>query len=405
MSAPHAGIAGAGVAGLALAVMLRRRGWRVTVAERFAAPAPVGSGLMLQPTGLAVLRALGLDPRAHGYGAPVTRLLGKRADDGRKVLDVGYAAGRAGPALGIHRSALFGLLHRAAVEAGAEFETGFEVDGVEAVAAGATLVAGGRRLGPFPLVVDALGARSPLGPAFGSGPRRALAYGALWGVAPWPGAPFAADALEQRYRRASTMIGVLPAGPRWGETAPTATVFWSLRAEDHEAWRSRGVDAWRREVERAWPEVSPVLDAFRKPQDLAFARYSHHTVRRPIAPGLAAIGDAAHSTSPQLGQGANMALLDAAALADALGEGVGDLDRALRRYARRRWAHVRLYQALSRVFTPLYQSDSRWPPMIRDHVLRPLALAPFAPPILAATVSGRLLTQRDPLAWHIGHTM
>ena len=54
-------IAGCGIAGLASAAMLARDGHRVTIFERFAAPAPVGSGLLLQPTGLAVLRAMGLD--------------------------------------------------------------------------------------------------------------------------------------------------------------------------------------------------------------------------------------------------------------------------------------------------------------------------------------------------------
>ncbi len=53
-------IAGAGPAGLAAALCLHRDGHRVTVFERFSAPHPIGAGLMLQPTGLAVLRELGL---------------------------------------------------------------------------------------------------------------------------------------------------------------------------------------------------------------------------------------------------------------------------------------------------------------------------------------------------------
>jgi len=43
---------------------------------------------------------------------------------------------------------------------------------------------------------------------------------------------------------------------------------------------------------------------------------------------VVAIGDAAHATSPQLGQGANMALLDAWALALALST-ASDLGAAL----------------------------------------------------------------------------
>lgn len=42
-------IAGAGPAGLAAALYLKRAGHRVTIFERFDEPKPVGSGLILQP--------------------------------------------------------------------------------------------------------------------------------------------------------------------------------------------------------------------------------------------------------------------------------------------------------------------------------------------------------------------
>ena len=55
------GIVGAGPAGLAAALFLHRSGHRVTVLERFEAPRPLGSGLILQPTGLAhPVRRIGL---------------------------------------------------------------------------------------------------------------------------------------------------------------------------------------------------------------------------------------------------------------------------------------------------------------------------------------------------------
>ena len=99
------------------------------------------------------------------------------------------------------------------------------------------------------------------------------------------------------------------------------------------------------------------------------------------------IGDAWHSTSPQLGQGANMALLDAWALSRALRE-AGDLAEALERAVSMRRAHVRLYQALSAILTPVYQSDGRLVPFLRDWAVGPVSKLWPVGAIQAAMVSG-----------------
>src|SRR6187402_2223782 len=112
-------VAGCGIAGLAAAALLSREGHRVTVFEQFAAPGPVGSGLLLQPTGMAVLEKLGLDRQTIASGSRIERLHGR--SDCRDVLDVRYASldREDGFAIGIKRSALFDLLFAAARDAGA----------------------------------------------------------------------------------------------------------------------------------------------------------------------------------------------------------------------------------------------------------------------------------------------
>jgi 2-polyprenyl-6-methoxyphenol hydroxylase-like FAD-dependent oxidoreductase len=82
-----------------------------------------------------------------------------------------------------------------------------------------------------------------------------------------------------------------------------------------------------------------------------------------------------------------MALLDAWALAKALREEDG-LDSALRRAVALRRFHVRLYQALSAVFTPAYQSDSRVLPWIRDRIVPPFGRLWPATRIQAEMVAG-----------------
>jgi 2-polyprenyl-6-methoxyphenol hydroxylase-like FAD-dependent oxidoreductase len=141
--------------------------------------------------------------------------------------------------------------------------------------------------------------------------------------------------------------------------------------------------------ERLWPQTGPLLAQITAAEQLTFARYAHRTLPRAAEERIIHIGDAWRSTSPQLGQGANMALLDAYALALAL-RSRRDLSAALDMAAALRRFHVRLYQTLSALFTPVYQSDSRVLPMLRDGLVGPLSKLWPATLILATLVSGRL---------------
>ncbi|MDJ0277943.1 NAD(P)/FAD-dependent oxidoreductase [Sphingomonas sp. 2R-10] len=390
-------IAGCGPAGLAAALLLHRDGHRVTLFDRFDAPRPVGSGLMIQPTGFAVLRELGLAETLLAHGARVTRLHGE-ADRGRVVLDVRYAAlgKRAGFGVGVHRATLFALLHRAVAAQGITVETGCPVTGSIRVAGDRRQLQldGNRMAGPFDLVVDALGTRTPLAPPCG----RALAYGALWGTLDWPAAAgFDPAALEQRYRRASVMVGVLPVGRYPDGDRQQAAFFWSLRADRLADWHAAGLAAWKAQVATLWPATRPLLDQIASPDQLTFAHYAHRTLSTPAEPGMLHLGDAWHSASPQLGQGANMALLDAYALALALRR-APDVATALADAVAMRRRHVRLYQALTALFTPVYQSDSRIIPLIRDRVIGPLSKLWPATRIQAAMVSGLIGDPLGPLS-------
>jgi len=388
-------IAGCGPAGLAAALLLHRDGHDVTLFERFDAPQPIGSGLMLQPTGLAVLAQLGLADTVIRYGARVDRLIGKTGNVERSVLDVRYAAlgSSAGFGVGIHRASLFSALYDAVTCAGISIATTRTI-------VGSSLEAAKRRLAfndgdasePFDLVVDALGTRTPLAPPTG----RPLAYGALWANLDWPADGFDGAALEQRYRRASRMVGVLPIGTPSGSARAKAAFFWSLRADQVDEWHRRGMVAWKAEVLELWPACAALLEQIDDPDQLVFTRYAHRTLPRPAEPALIHLGDAWHSASPQLGQGANMALLDAWALAKGLRESE-NLPDALAKAVATRVRHIRLYQALTALFTPVYQSDSIVLPFVRDRLVGPLSKLWPAPWIQAAMVSGLIGNPLGPL--------
>ena len=98
---------------------------------------------------------------------------------------------------------------------------------------------------------------------------------------------------------------------------------------------------------------------------------------------LVLLGDAAHALSPQLGQGANLALMDAAALADA--PSLDDFERARR-------AQARFYAFGSRALNVVFQNDldvMAWP---RDQLMAPVSRLPWvrrrALDTLAGTATG-----------------
>ncbi|MER8975712.1 MULTISPECIES: NAD(P)/FAD-dependent oxidoreductase [unclassified Mesorhizobium] len=391
-------IAGAGPAGLAAALYLERAGHRVTIFERFDQPKPVGSGLILQPTGLTVLADLGLLDDILALGSRIDRLHGADARTGRTVLNVRYDARRGSRfGLAVHRAALFGVLFRAVRRQAITIETGIELETLE-TGERATLICGnGRRIGSFDLVVDASGSRSKLRRCVTNpGEPRSLAYGAFWASLGWRGEGFDEHALLQRYDKASVMIGVLPIGRPEPGAGKMAAFFWSLKQADAECVWAAGLEAWKARLVGLWPECAAFIDQIDSFEQLSLARYGHHTMKTPAGRRLAVIGDAAHSTSPQLGQGANMALLDAAALNYAL-IGTDRIDTALEAYVRARRWHVRIFQTLSLVLTPFYQSDSIVMPFVRDRLVATLAKVPPAPEFLASMVTGTVLNPFKPI--------
>ncbi len=380
-------VAGAGIGGLASAILLARQGHKVRVFDRFETPQAIGSGLMLQQTGLAVLEALDLRREIDVLGQPIERLWGLTTPSLRPVLDVRYKRYSAALyGLGVQRGLIFNALLGAAREAGAELVPRTEIKSVDP--AGATIsIADGVNLGPFDLIIDALGVRSPLT----INPRRDLPYGALWATLPWPDSDgFDPRALEQRYYKASKMAGVMASGQLHSGGPETLTYFWSIEADQEARWRSRPLHEWKAEAAELWPETQVLLDQMADHEDLTFARYRHRTHPTPVSgPNLVHVGDAWHAASPQLGQGANMALLDAYALAKALELG-SDKSDALYRYQQFRVGHVRMYQWMTWAFTPVYQGRSKVLPWLRDWLAAPLSRIAPGPQILAAMVSGAI---------------
>ncbi|MBS7456898.1 FAD-dependent oxidoreductase [Coralloluteibacterium stylophorae] len=381
-------IVGYGTAGQAAAIALSRDGHRLHVFERAAELGPVGAGFLLQPAGQAVLWELGLLEAARAHGARIDRLHGETAR-GRAVMDMRYPALDARfHGLGMQRGALFRLLCAAWPDAAtvrrgcgivAASEDGRRIRDTQ-----------GREHGPFDLVVAADGSASRLRDAVG-GARldRPYPWGALWCLVPAAGWPHLGE-LRQRYVGARRMVGLLPVGTRPDDPLPRLSFFWSLRADAFEAWAEAGMDAWHAELAALWPEAAPLLAGLDHCSLLARARYRDAVLPRWHRGRLVLAGDAAHAMSPQLGQGVNMALLDALALRDAL-RAEDDPDRAIARYQHVRRAHVGIYQFWSRWLTPVFQSDRDRIARLRDLAFLPMGRMPVARGQMLRVLSG---TQR-----------
>lgn len=370
-SAIDVGIVGAGTAGTAAALLLARAGHRVTIYERVAEPGPVGAGIVLQPTGQAVLQRLGLLEPVLARGARIDRLhcvTGK----GRTVVDLDYSPARepGGPArfgLGLHRGVLFQTLFDAVSrEPGIALRCGVDVrEPVPTVDGVALRTEDGQRHGPHDLVVVADGARSRVrehaGLRFREHP---YAWGALWHIAPDPEEIYAGQ-LYQVVRGTRSMLGLLPTGrgPE-PDSPPQVSLYWSVRADRLDAFRA-GFAEWKAAVLRDDPRAAFVLDRLHEPEALLFAQYRHVEMPRWHGERIVLLGDAAHAMSPQLGQGCNLALVDAAVLADVIATAPSPA-AALPHYTRVRRAHLRYYLWATRALTPFFQSDHDWLGWLRD---------------------------------------
>jgi 2-polyprenyl-6-methoxyphenol hydroxylase-like FAD-dependent oxidoreductase len=130
-----------------------------------------------------------------------------------------------------------------------------------------------------------------------------------------------------------------------------------------------------------------VLDGLNGPEDFTHATYIHFIESRPWLGNLLLTGDAAHATSPQQGQGANRAPIDAVVLADAL-SATEDLTHAFQLYAKARRNQVLFYQYASLLMTAFFQSDSRLLPGLRDAFFHPMKRMPFLHREMIRTLPG-----------------
>ena len=403
------GVVGCGTAGAAAAVFLARAGHKVTIYERVSKPQAVGAGITLQPTGLHVLSRLGLHNHVLARGARIDRIFCETKDK-KSILDLAYQAlGEGLFGLGLHRSVILDALVGAArKEKNVVIKTGIEiVDLARAPSDGRArrswfVDVNREQHGPHELVIVADGARSQLRDDTSTSKRIApYPWGALWFVGKDPSKRNAdgtrearASTLHQVVDGNARMVGLLPTGRKPGaqeQASPRlVSLFWSIRVDRLEAWRAKGLKAWKDEVAEMAPGAEPVLAQIEDERQVLFASYYDVVMHRWHTRNVVYLGDAAHAMSPQLGQGCNLALWDAMELADSLAGERQDLAAALAAYSRKRKDHLGFYQFATRWLTPFFQGDHRELGKLRDLAMPLMAKVPFFKRIMTLSMLGVL---------------
>lgn len=407
MGTPHSyrvAIIGAGTAGPAAGALLARRGWRVELFERAPELRPIGAGLLIQPTGQHVLAQLGKLDWVAERGAPIHRLSGVTRR-GRRVLDAAYAdlnptIHGIGVARGVLFRACMDAFERECGEGQCAIHQGHEVTAISRMSDGScavrSTVDGSERVHEgFDLVLVCDGARSTLRPAWARS--RAYPWGAAWCVLADEDRVFDGE-LAQVYDGVGVMVGFMPIGCDEPGQTPRVAMYWSLRADAIEALlggRVESMDAFLARIVSLMPRAEKAVSHLRDWPQMIGARY-FDAVTSPAFDHegrVIYLGDAAHAMSPQLGQGANLALWDAWELSRHMPRGDEAMDGgAIRRAAEAWWrsrkAHTRFYRLASRWMTPWFQSDFGLLGMVRDACMYPGSRVPWVRRQMVESLAG-----------------
>jgi 2-polyprenyl-6-methoxyphenol hydroxylase-like FAD-dependent oxidoreductase len=329
--------------------------------------------MLLHPPAQRELDELGLLEKALACGARVNRICARTAT-GQSLFDVRYSdLAAAQPGLGIQRGTLHRLLSDA--DTGRNAVLGAcTITGVDAQG-GYLLQDSGVRHGPYDLIVVADGAESALRASapFATQRNKRAATAALVGLLD-DHDNFASDRLMQHFNLGSH-LSVWPVGRDSPEGSPRCSFAMNISTIDAEAFRDRGL--WRSRMTSLCPEIGKVMMGQVETLRPYVFTYRDIEVGAYSMGRVVLIGDAAHSMSPQLGVGAQLAMADARILANNLAAH-RSVSAALDEYSRSRPPQLSRYQQASRWLTPFLQSNNLLLAGFRDRVIATAMRSPMA---------------------------
>jgi 2-polyprenyl-6-methoxyphenol hydroxylase-like FAD-dependent oxidoreductase len=295
-------VVGGGIAGLSAAIALRRTGHEVVVLERSPRIDPVGAGITLFGNAMRALDRLGVGGAVAARGAAATRsaiLTWEGRELTRVPLDLLEGT------VAVHRADLQAELAAAA----GEVRLGVEVTAVEQGEDGVVARGADGREERGDLLVGADGLSSVVRRAVADVRPSYAGYTAWRGVSLWPVEP----------GRLSESWGI---GERFGLVdIGRGQTYWFATKNAPEA-EPDNPQARKAEIMRrfsGWHEpIAAVADASDENAILRNDVYYLEPLPRWSDGRVVLVGDAAHATTPGVGQGAAQAIEDAVVLADRL---------------------------------------------------------------------------------------
>ncbi|MFF1341523.1 NAD(P)/FAD-dependent oxidoreductase [Streptomyces sp. NPDC058290] len=339
-------ISGAGLAGSAAAILLARRGVRVALLERRSDPEAykVLCTHSLTANAYPVLDELGLVPALEKAGAV--------RNEARWYTRWGWIEPKAAPAgpelpygYNVRRSTLDPLIRsRAAQTPGVDLLPGHHVTGLvreagRTVGVRASTPEGEREIRAR-LVVGADGKDSAVA-KFAGVPARSYENARFGYLAHFRNLPLRGG-IGQTWFLEPDMAYAFP-------NDGGVTVLAVLPDKKRLPAFREDLEGSFLEFVRALPEAPPIDSAERITKIIGTVNYPLHS-RKPTAPGLALIGDAALTSDPLWGVGCGWALQSAQWLTEAVApaaSGRGDLDRSLALYARTHRRRLQGHQSLA----------------------------------------------------------
>ena len=363
----HFLIIGAGIGGLTTAHALLQQRHTVQVYEAAPEIREVGAGLVLGANAMRALDELGLHTAVHAHGTPV-RLLNlldqrgrvlQRADTTPLTQAVGFDN------LGIHRAALQRILLRHLPAGTVQTGTPFERLTTDGATVTAHFADGSTASADALLGADGIHSRvrRQLWPK--SEPRYA-GYTCWRAIVDARQLDLPAGESAEVWGDAGRRFGYVPVG--------NGQVYWFACLNSPQP-RNPRFQAYRpadlqREFQ-AFPQPVPQLLALTEARQLLWNDIQDLPPLAHFAQGrVLLLGDAAHATTPNMGQGAGMAVEDAAVLARCLRAAPTDIPAAFRAFEQRRRARTTRIVRTSWQLGRVGQLEHPWLVSLRNRAMQ-----------------------------------